>query len=135
MRRRCAGSQVGKSGDNGAAIWLLMEPVAAIALSVGLGVAAGYALTKLLRMRPVDIISISSGQQPGGASALHPPGGADRAAASAALARALRHPLALRLRPALPLAVSASAFGLAEALGAEPLLTCVAAGLVASNWR
>lgn len=170
--------QVDKSRGGGAALWLLLQPAAAIVASgrragrqvglmkpsvltaasrqtplavvrkrptaqpplpliaVLLGGGSGYLLSKLLRMRPIGLISMAGGtaQQHGaGASAMHPAGGgSDR---SALMSRLLRHPAAPRLRSALPLLVSATTFGLAEALGGEPLLTCVATGLVASNWR
>lgn len=100
-----------------------------------LGGASGYCLARLLRMRPSSIISIAAA-----AGGMHPAGGGAAPAAGhpaepRALARLLRHPAAGRLRPAAPLAVSGLTFAAAEALGAEPLLACVAAGLVASNWR
>lgn len=104
--------------------------------AVLLGGAAGYCLARLLHMRPSSIISIAAA-----AGGMHPAGAGGAAPAAAhpaeprALARLLRHPGVARLRPAAPLAVSGLTFAAAEALGAEPLLACVAAGLVASNWR
>lgn len=96
-----------------------------------LGGAAGYCLARLLHMRPSSIISIAAA-----AGGMHPPApAAAHPAEPRALARLLRHPGVARLRPAAPLAVSGLTFAAAEALGAEPLLACVAAGLVASNWR
>ncbi|KAL4856974.1 hypothetical protein ACK3TF_002671 [Chlorella vulgaris] len=129
---------VGKSADTGMPLWLLVGPLVSILLSVVLGGVAGYVLSRLLRMRHGSIISIaaaavgphSSGDGHGAAAphaAATPRGGG--------LLRLLRHPSALRLRPAVPLLLSGLTFGLAELGGAEPLLACVAAGLVASNWR
>jgi hypothetical protein len=107
--------------------------------AVVLGGAAGYALSSLLRLRQSSIISIAA------AAVTTPPGAADHGHSAAAphagsqrlagLVRLLRHPSAARLRPAVPLAVAGLTFGLAELAGAEPLLACVAVGLVASNWR
>lgn len=103
--------------------------------AVLLGGAAGYLLSKLLRLRH------AAGGTPH-PHASYTPSAEGRHAFSGSSARLpapvvklLRHPLAARLRPAVPLAISALTFAAAEALGAEPLLTCVAAGLVASNWR
>ena len=98
---------------------------------MALGSSAGWLLSKLLRLRH-HLITAGGGTPHGhppsaAGSHLHPPGGR--------IARLLRHPAAARLRPVLPLLVSAAAFAAAEELGAEPLLTCVAAGMVASNWR
>lgn len=119
--------QVGKSGGSGAALWLLAQPAAAILASVALGGTAGYLLQAAMQARPSSLISLGSGvSHPPGAAAAHPGG---------AVARLLRGAGAARLRPVLPLLISATTFALADELGAEPLLSCVAAGLVASNWR
>ena len=108
--------------------------------AVLLGAGSGYGLCQLLRMRSSgSIISVAAAVHPTGGSAA--PGGSGAASAPggglrAALARALRNPATARLlRPAVPLLVSGLAFAVAEAMGAEPLLACVAAGLVAANWR
>ncbi len=103
--------------------------------AVLLGGAAGYCLARLLHMRPSSIISIAAA-----AGSMHPTGGGAVPAVGhptepRALARFLRHPGVARLRPLAPLAVSGLTFAAAGAMGAEPLLACVAAGLVASNWR
>ncbi|KAL4419768.1 hypothetical protein ABPG75_006866 [Micractinium tetrahymenae] len=126
----------GKAAPGDSALWLLLMPIGTILQSVLLGGAAGYCLARLLRMRPSSIISIAAaagGMHPAGAGGAAPPGG--HPAEPRALARLLRHPGAARLRPAAPLALSGLTFAAAEAIGAEPLLACVAAGLVASNWR
>lgn len=126
------GSRSARGG--GAPIWLLLQPAGAILASVALGGAAGWALSKLLRLRHggggAGLTPHAHAHHPHSPSA---PGSLPRGPGP--LARLLRHPTAARLRPALPWLVSGTAFAAAEALRAEPLLTCVAAGLVASNWR
>lgn len=105
--------------------------------AVALGGSAGYLLSKLLRVWHAGSATLHQHPHPS-----HSPAADSRHALSggsgrlpAPVSRLLRHPAAARLRPAAPLLVAASTFAAAEALGAEPLLTCVAAGLVASNWR
>lgn len=121
-----------KAAGSGAALWLLVAPATALLASVLLGCTAGYLLTRLLRLRPSSIASLAGPITPG-------TGGGTNSSVTGGRAppppRWLRHPLFGQLRPALPLALSAATFAVAEAVGAEPLLTCVAAGLVASNWR
>lgn len=130
---------VGKHEAAGFPIWLLLDPLLCIMLSVLMGGLGGYGLSKLLRMPHSSIISLAtaavnlpSGGNSGpaaGHSHGNPPGPSPR------LLRLLRHPSAMRLRPLLPLLVSGVTFGLAELVQIEPLLACVAAGLLAANWR
>ncbi|PSC70125.1 monovalent Cation:Proton antiporter-1 family [Micractinium conductrix] len=135
------------AADGSAALWLLVVPSVTILESVLLGVLGGFALARLLRM-PSTIISIAGGgasgapgAQPGGVAPqplLLPAGGGHAGphggGRSGAL-RLLRHPVAARLRPLALLCVSGATWAAAELLEAEPLLACVAAGLLASNWR
>lgn len=127
---------VGRHEMGGASLLLLLQPAAAIMLSVGLGGLAGYLLSKLLRLCHAGTATLHQHTHPHSpaADARHALGG-NSGRLPAPVARLLRHPFAARLRPAVPLLVGASTFAAAEVLGGEPLLTCVAAGLVASNWR
>lgn len=104
--------------------------------AVGLGGLAGYLLSKLLRLCHAGTATLHQHTHPHSpaADARHALGG-NSGRLPAPVARLLRHPFAARLRPAVPLLVGASTFAAAEVLGGEPLLTCVAAGLAASNWR
>ncbi|KAI7841814.1 hypothetical protein COHA_004537 [Chlorella ohadii] len=125
---------VGRHEMGGAALLLLLQPAAAIVLSVALGLSAGILLSKLLRFCHAGTPTLHTHPHSPAADARHALGG-NSGRLPAPVARLLRHPAAVRLRPAVPLVVAASTFAAAETLGAEPLLTCVAAGLAASNWR
>jgi len=103
-------------------------------LAVALGLSAGILLSKLLRFCHAGAPALHTHPHSPAADARHALGGSS-GRLPAPVVRLLRHPAAFRLRPAVPLVVAASTFAAAEALGAEPLLTCVAAGLAASNWR